>query len=292
MKPLKILCSGGGIPGVLVLAGAVREVMRQGHSVAEIAGVSAGALVAAVTAAGYDAEAVALKIFGQAAPLERLDPFPLGPFPFLYKGDRTLAVLRKLLPARMDDFDIPLHVVTADLTTRRQAIWSSRHHGGQDPARLVRASMSIPGVFPPVKIAGHLHVDGGLTSNFPIDEIWPGQRDVLGLLVQHRSEDRPTVEVTNLAGYLAAIVNTAIASNVREDLADTAGANVCYVKAFGDTLNWNIDRASCESLIETGRLCARDWSRSEQRRARLLVASAAEVGRATAAGMKTDQSKE
>jgi len=34
----------------------------------------------------------------------------------------------------------------------------------------VIASMSLPGIFPPVEIAGRLHIDGGIANNVPLDK--------------------------------------------------------------------------------------------------------------------------
>ncbi len=66
------------------------------------------------------------------------------------------------------DFDtlpIPFRCVATDLTTLEPRVFRS----GPLPQAL-RASVSIPGVFPPVKAAdGHFLVDGGIVDNLPTD---------------------------------------------------------------------------------------------------------------------------
>jgi predicted acylesterase/phospholipase RssA len=44
------------------------------------------------------------------------------------------------------------------------------HDRGSLPAAL-RASVSLPGVFPPAVVDGHLSVDGGILDNLPVDRM-------------------------------------------------------------------------------------------------------------------------
>lgn len=77
------------------------------------------------------------------------------------------ALLRRTLPAtRFEDLAIPLTVVTTNLESGGAVYW----HGSGDLIEPVIASMSLPGIFPPVEIGGRLHVDGGLANNVPLDK--------------------------------------------------------------------------------------------------------------------------
>ncbi|EQD41220.1 Patatin domain protein, partial [mine drainage metagenome] len=51
-------------------------------------------------------------------------------------------------------------------TTGRPAYWE---HVGDLIEPLI-ASMSLPGIFPPVELDGRPHVDGAITSNLPVDQ--------------------------------------------------------------------------------------------------------------------------
>ena len=69
----------------------------------------------------------------------------------------------------IDDFSklpIPFKAVAADIETGDAVVLD---HG--DLAQAIRASMSIPGVFSPVEIDGHLLVDGGIADNLPVDVV-------------------------------------------------------------------------------------------------------------------------
>jgi NTE family protein len=66
--------------------------------------------------------------------------------------------------ARIQDSWLPLRCFSTNLTTNQLETWST----GAIPDAVI-ASMSVPGIFPPVADArGHLHVDGGILNNLPV----------------------------------------------------------------------------------------------------------------------------
>lgn len=75
-----------------------------------------------------------------------------------------------LLPVvDVDDFDelpIPFRTVATDLVTGEEVVLSS----GSLPNAL-RASMSVPGVFAPVRINDRMLVDGGMVNNLPVSVV-------------------------------------------------------------------------------------------------------------------------
>lgn len=85
-------------------------------------------------------------------------------------GEKLIANLRKLLlPVKGVDFDrlpIPYRAVATDIETGEKVVL-----GSGDLAMAIRASMSVPGVFAPVTVNGRLLVDGGISSNLPIDTV-------------------------------------------------------------------------------------------------------------------------
>jgi NTE family protein len=67
------------------------------------------------------------------------------------------------------DFDrlpIPFRAVAADLETGQMVVIGSGRL-----AEAVRASMSLPGIFPPAEIAGRYLTDGGIVRNLPVDVV-------------------------------------------------------------------------------------------------------------------------
>ena len=63
-----------------------------------------------------------------------------------------------------DDLPVPYFCVAADMVTLKAKNWS---HGSVKDA--MRSTMSIPGLFMPVRTDGMILVDGGVRNNFPVD---------------------------------------------------------------------------------------------------------------------------
>lgn len=89
----------------------------------------------------------------------------------LVAGRKLLVTLRELtLPVRtVTDFNrlpIPFRAVATDLETGEKVVLD---HGSLPEA--MRASMAVPGIFTPYRIGDHLLVDGGVSSNLPIDTV-------------------------------------------------------------------------------------------------------------------------
>ena len=92
---------------------------------------------------------------------------PLG----LVQGQKITQFFRRYFHAYADprDFDelpTPLRVVATDLTSGEAVVI-----GEGDLALAVRASMSIPVFFAPVRVDGRLLIDGGPANNLPIDVV-------------------------------------------------------------------------------------------------------------------------
>ena len=197
-----LVCEGGGMKGI-GLAGAFSTLEEQGWKAQNVAGTSAGAITAAVIAAGYSADELREITFGldfhRFEDKSWQDRIPLVGKPLsvliengIYKGDDFLGWIRELLAAKgirtfadlRTDFDDPkytsrLQVIASDLTSRRLLVLPrDAAILGLEPDELevalaVRMSMSIPIFFKPVRItdkAGndHVIVDGGILSNFPV----------------------------------------------------------------------------------------------------------------------------
>ena len=64
----------------------------------------------------------------------------------------------------IEDFWLPFFCISTNITTAKSIV-----HTRGNSARAIRASVSIPGVLPPVPENGELLVDGGVLNNMPID---------------------------------------------------------------------------------------------------------------------------
>ncbi len=67
----------------------------------------------------------------------------------------------------MDSLFIPFRCVASDITEQKSVVFRQG-----DLAQAVRASMSYPFYFKPIRVNGHLMMDGGLYNNFPSDVMY------------------------------------------------------------------------------------------------------------------------
>lgn len=67
----------------------------------------------------------------------------------------------------LDSLMVPFRCVASDITAQRAVIFDKG-----DLALAVRASMSYPFYFKPIRIDGHLMMDGGMYNNFPSDVMY------------------------------------------------------------------------------------------------------------------------
>ena len=196
---------GGGVKGI-GLAGALATLEERHYRAQNVAGTSAGAITAALLAAGYSAaelrEIIVSLDYRQFQDCGWEDKIPLIERSLsmlldlgLYEGDRFLEWIRERLVAKgvhtfadlvHDEFaDDPryrsrLQVVASDVTTHellvlpRDATKLGIQPDDLDVALAVRMSMSIPVFFEPVRVVNektgqvHVIVDGGMLSNFPV----------------------------------------------------------------------------------------------------------------------------
>ena len=90
----------------------------------------------------------------------------------------TLALKRMLLPvATINSFDrlpIPFRAIATNITSGEAVVLDSG-----DLPTAIRASMSAPGVFKPVRVDGQVLVDGGVANNLPVGIVKAMGADVL-----------------------------------------------------------------------------------------------------------------
>lgn len=138
--------------------GVLRALAESGLRPTAISGTSAGALVGALIADGRDpqeAGELAKDAFSQARLLRR---------PSLV-ARRIHHFLKNTLRCHtFEGLQIPLYVSATNLEYGGQRIFDS---GPLIPALM--ASCAIPVIFPPVKVEGIYHVDGGLSNNLPVE---------------------------------------------------------------------------------------------------------------------------
>jgi NTE family protein len=161
-SPIRIgLALGGGFARGIAHAGVLRVFEQHGIPIHCVAGVSAGAVVAAAYASGTPAEdIVRVGCSMRFGDVGRLRPGRLG----LVSSDRMDRFLPRLLRcSRFEEMRMPLAVLATDLSTGGPACFSGVG-GVLEP---LRASCAFPGLFEPVRHDGQLLVDGAMSVAVP-----------------------------------------------------------------------------------------------------------------------------
>ncbi|MCK5510628.1 patatin-like phospholipase family protein [Candidatus Parcubacteria bacterium] len=164
-KKLKIglALGSGGVKG-LAHIGVIKVLEKNNIPIDFIAGSSIGALVGTYYAIYKDVdklEKVALSSNWRTA-LSLLDPTWNGG---LVKGAKVEDLIKGWFNGYgFDDLKIPLTIVVTDLISGQEVDIASG-----DLAKAVRASLSVPPIFKPIKYNGYLLADGGLSNPLPDD---------------------------------------------------------------------------------------------------------------------------
>jgi predicted acylesterase/phospholipase RssA len=155
-----LVLGGGGARGLAHL-GVLRALAETGVPIDWVGGTSSGAILATAAARGMSSDVAHAQCKEYFAALRD----PTFPLLALLAGRRIRANLQRGLgTAAIEDLPIPYFCVSTNLTHAGQVV-----HERGSLMRAVRASISLPGVLPPVSFGDELHVDGGLVNNLPID---------------------------------------------------------------------------------------------------------------------------
>jgi NTE family protein/lysophospholipid hydrolase len=156
------LTLGGGFARGLAHLGVFRALEELGVPVDVVGGSSMGAMVGAQWALGWRPEDMAKRTAeGFAA---SLDDMTL-PFLSFKRGGKHSRLIRDFFgDTQIEDLWYPYFCVSTNLNRSQIAI-----HTTGSLSEAVTASTRAPGIFPPLVIAGELHVDGGLINNVPVD---------------------------------------------------------------------------------------------------------------------------
>lgn len=144
--------------------GVLRAFERLGVPIDYVAGSSVGSVVATAVAYGYGWERCA-EILDAGGSVAWLPTVPIGG---LMSPRRLYGVVRRLAgeDGRFENLPIPLALVAADIETHAEVIF---RHGLIAPALM--ASMSIPGVYPAMRIGPYTLVDGGVVNPVPASAV-------------------------------------------------------------------------------------------------------------------------
>jgi NTE family protein len=196
-RPKTCLVLGGGGARGAAHIGVLKVLERERIPIDCVVGTSMGSIVGGLYASGYKADEIAQAmqaidwgdIFQDDPPrgdhsmrrkedsLHFLGTIELGVRDKkirvpqgVVQGQKLLLTLRRLLLSTwdvktFDELPIPFRATATNIVNGDEVIFSEG-----DIALAIRASMSVPGVFAPIKVDGKLLVDGGIADNVPVTE--------------------------------------------------------------------------------------------------------------------------
>ena len=173
MKDIALVLSSGGARG-LAHIGAIEALEEHGYHISSIAGCSMGALIGGVFAAGK------LKEYREwMKTIDRKKMLELTDFSFsinhLVKGDRIIEAIMAFVPdMAIEDLPIPYCAVATDWQNGEEVVF---REGSLFDA--IRASISLPLYYEPVRRDGRILIDGGVINPIPLNRVERHAGDLL-----------------------------------------------------------------------------------------------------------------
>ncbi|MEP6938720.1 MAG: patatin-like phospholipase family protein [Rudaea sp.] len=263
-----LVLGGGGARGAAHI-GVLKVLEREHIPIDCITGTSMGAIVGGLYAAGYGAGQIEAILKGidwkdtffddpprEDLPMRRKEDelrflggielglhegkiaLPRG----VIQGQKLQLLLRRLLLStlqtkRFDDLPIPFRSVATDIGSGAKVVFAEG-----DLPLAIRASMSVPAAFAPIRFQGKLLVDGGITDNLPIDVA----RDMgaTRLIVVNVGEPLAPEDKLNSPFAIANQMLTAMMKRSTDEQVATMGPrDVLIMPALGDLGSAAFDRS-------------------------------------------------
>lgn len=269
-----LVLSGGGAKGFAHI-GVLKVLEESGVKIDYIGGTSMGAIIGGLYASGYNASQIdsifrktdfdallqdyvpraAKNFYGKRsdelyAITLPFDHFRIG-IPRSYsKGLYNFNLISRLTHnvRHVEDFNklpISFFCIATDIETGEQVMLDK----GYLPMA-IRASAALPSLFSPVELDGRLLVDGGVSNNYPIEELRKKGADIIiGVDVQDGLKDRKSLtDATRILGQISTIGQKEIMKKKR------AQTDI-YIKPELDEFNV-ISFSDGGTIIQRGELAA------------------------------------
>ncbi len=284
---------GGGCRAA-ALVGAYEEAVQRGVHFVEVAGTSAGSIIAGLIGAGATTQQLnefvselnfqkflmPPDIENNPSWLLRFAAKPFGKYGNLllhqgYYSSSEIEVwvescLRKLLgtkqgPITFSDLQLPTSIVATDILSRKVRVWNNRSSPNDSVAKAIRASCSIPIFFQPVN---RQFIDGGVLSNLPtflFAEGAAGKALSSRILAFVLKADDESIEQWNSSSLLDAVVNTVVEGSQELQLTIQGDVHVVSIPT-GNVKATDFDKMDTKTiagLIKAGKKASEDFFNTE-----------------------------
>jgi predicted acylesterase/phospholipase RssA len=162
-RSLGIVLSGGGARGYAHI-GAIEALEDAGFEIDRIGGCSMGAFIGGLHAFGLDPEEMRARCREELVRRSPFNDYTLPRVSLIRSRKATRMLERVFGETLLEELACSFFTVSADLLASRTVV-----HRRGPLYEAVGASMSIPGLAPPLSRPGRLLIDGGVLNNLPVD---------------------------------------------------------------------------------------------------------------------------
>jgi len=252
-KKLGLALGSGSFRGPAHI-GVIKTLEKNNIPIDFLAGSSIGALIAAHYAVWQDIKRLESEILGNRR--EKISLlFDLSRSGGLLTGNRVEKFFREILEgAKFKDAKIPLKIIATDIRQGKPFIFQEG-----DLATAVRASVSIPLTFKPLKFKDKLLIDGGASNPVPDNVVKDMGADVVisvNLYNHHRFDDKnPNTSQVVMRGLEILLANLAKSNTKHTDILLEPGIGGTYK---GSRLKKYYDQKFISDIIKDGEIMTQD----------------------------------
>ena len=180
-----LVLAGGAARGIAHL-GIYKAMLKLGIPIDWIGGVSIGSIMGAGMANDLDVESAMEAGRNALVKVKPFSDFTL-PLVSLVRGKRMERILGETFDQQIEDLPIPYFCISCKLDDGDLNVHEKGHL-----ATALRASASMPGIFPPAVVNRRLSVDGSVINNLPVDVM---QQKPVGKVIAVDLSSQKTYEV-------------------------------------------------------------------------------------------------
>ncbi len=172
-KNVVLVLSSGGPRGFAYI-GAIEALLEHGYTITSVAGTSIGSLVGGIYVTGRLPEFKEWLFSLDSWDIFSLMDLSISKNHFV-KGDKIINAIKEIVPEiNIEDLPIPYRAIATDLYTGQEVVF--------DKGKLftaIRASISIPSLFKPVKYGMRTLIDGAIANSLPVNRVARTEGDIV-----------------------------------------------------------------------------------------------------------------
>ena len=201
---LGLVLSGGGVRAIAHI-GFIEVLLENNIVPNNVSGTSAGAMVAALYAAGYSPEE--MLSFFKETPILKFSLFARGK-PGLMDSEKYKAYFKKHFPDNtFESLKYPLTITATNLLEGKLEFFNTG-----ELIRPIVASSALPPIFSPLQINGKPYCDGGVMNNFPIEPLVGKCSKIIGSYINpadkiSKKDIKTSLKLLNRVHHLGLVAN-------------------------------------------------------------------------------------